>query len=219
MKDKIIKLIFLIISLLIMLLGIHPLLIRQEYIIAFECFLFALLLNPFIMKCLIDRNNTEEKYYMFGYKVGLCICGVLISFIVAVVVFGKSGVGNTIEAEENFDAILKICVFVTYFLIIYLCVSENKVINYTIFGVFYFFCIALSFFSTSLTNEFIKILNIIPDSNMDIESYGLLTKDFIVPIKEAILTYIIFDTVFDNSKILKDKAKGIEPVDSNVFPI
>lgn len=61
--------------------------------------------------------------------------------------------------------------------------------------------ISLSIDNEFVSNIIIDILNVIPNGEkLDMESYKLLVNAFLVPIKEAILTYIIFDTVADDKK-------------------
>ena len=50
-----------------------------------------------------------------------------------------------------------------------------------------------------------NILNIVSINELDIVSYEMLINDILIPIKEAILTYIIFDTIMGNENRKKDK--------------
>ena len=79
------------------------------------------------------------------------------------------------------------------------------------------------------------ILNHLPNGNLDIKSYDILINDCFIPIKEAMLTYIIFDTAFEqkshnqNEKIvdviLKDEQERLnassvlDKTEANLFKV
>lgn len=214
MKVKIIKGIYWVVSLALLLFGIET--IKSS----FEpgVFFLAILANPFAMSVLIKQNNMDEETYIYGLKLMLCCIGTVIALVIACIVFYKMYPSDVSGTEENFEAILKITMFVVYLLIIYLCESENKSKNYRIFGLFYCMCVASSFFSVSLTDQFISLLNKIPGGGMNMESYKILTEDLIIPIKEAILTYIIFDTAIESKKYNKISRKQ-DVVNRDYFPV
>lgn len=170
------------------------------------------------MGILIKMSNVDEEKYILGLKFVLCALGTVIAFIIAGIVFIKMFPVDVSRTEENFEAILKISMFVVYLIIIHLCASENKSINYIIFGLFYSMCVISSFFSVDITDKYINILNMIPENSMNMESYKLLSEDYYIPIKEAILTYIIFDTVIEYKKKSKIKRKQ-DVVNRNHFPV
>lgn len=224
MKVKIIKGIYWGISVLLLVFGIAVKLNFQHSSFNFlYCFSLAVVANPFIMGVLLKKNLMDETKYIIGLKMMLCILGTIIAFVIAFVIFYKTGFIYKDKIEENFEAFLKISMFVVYLIIIYLCASENKCINYIVFGFFYCMFVVPSFFSVDITDEYIKLLNIISENSMNRESYKILVEDYFVPIREAILTYIIFDTVIEckkKSKIEKKKdADRQDTVNTDYFPV
>lgn len=139
--------------------------------------------------------------------------GILIAFIISSIIFLCTN--NEIDegiAIQNFEAIFKITIYVIYLMTLFLCKSADKVFKYIVFGIIYFICILLSFASQSINENIIVFLNYLPDSNLDLNSFEMLINDFLIPVKEAILTYIIFDTIIENQN---NKAKTIAQSEDN----
>lgn len=66
-------------------------------------------------------------------------------------------------------------------------------------------CILISYVPATDYKVVINILNCIPNTQkLDEESYVLMIDGILMPIKEAFLTYIIFDTVI-SEKYVKEK--------------
>ena len=68
------------------------------------------------------------------------------------------------------------------------------------YSVFYILCVALNFCSESMVNMIVFFLNRVSTQNICLESYEMLYFNVLTPIKEAILTYIIFDVVFEKKR-------------------
>lgn len=80
--------------------------------------------------------------------------------------------------------------------------------KYIIFGLVYLFCVIQGY----APEELFEILNRLPLETLDWTSYEVLINGMLNPIKEAILTFIIFDTVFD---YVKKNGKREENVNNN----
>ena len=78
--------------------------------------------------------------------------------------------------------------------------KNDKSKKYIVFGVFYILCVALNFCSESMVNMIVFFLNRVSTQNICLESYEMLYFNVLTPIKEAILTYIIFDVVFEKKE-------------------
>lgn len=177
--------------------------------------------NPFILDSFYDKNGVEtiDYSYVVAVKMLFAIGGVLIAFILAFLIFKHCNSESDINiAMQNFEAILKITVFIIYLIVLFMYKSANRFLKYIIFAIFYGICIILSFSSQSINEYIIYILNLLNDGGLDLESYKLLINDFMIPIKEAILTYIIFDTVIEYKKKSKIKRKQ-DVVNRNHFPV
>lgn len=210
MKEVISKCVFWAISIGAIFLGVYVILV--EYKIAIGVFVLGVITNPLFEDCIQKKWGKETSDYFYGMRLLLTWCGIFVAFIIAMFafVFIYKGVTNKEIALQNFEAILKIMVYIIYIIVLFMYKSENKFFRYIIFGVFYFVCVILSFSSQDISENIIKLLNHIPGSSLEKESYGLLINDFIMPIKEAILTYIIFDTVImDYNKKTADKDNKI----------
>ena len=176
--------------------------------------LFVLILNPWLMERLLKKYSIDKANYIWGLKFILLFLGVLFALIFTTVVYKISGLesSSNVDIEHNayndYTSIFKVLIFVIYLGILWLCTSEHKYNNYIFFGLFYLICVVLGYFSKNMEDGFIKVLNMVPQSDLDTESYKLLTDCILNPIKEAILTYIIFDTVSENKdRILRCEGK------------
>lgn len=200
MKEKIIYGVYGVISLALFLLLIIRI-SNLSFTIELMILLFALILNPLLMERLLKKCSINKANYIWGLKFILLCLGVLFALIVATVVFNVYGLeySSNVDIEHNvyndYTSTFTVSVFVIYLGILWLCTSEQKHNNYIVFGLFYLLCVVLGYFSKNMEDSFIKVLNMIPQSNLDKSSYKLLTECILDPIKESILTYIIFDTV------------------------
>ena len=97
--------------------------------------------------------------------------------------------------------ILKICVYFIYMIVIDFVSAENKRKEYYIFGIIYIICLLISFIPSKYNTIIVRLLNVIFGyQHMDEITYEFIIEAILMPIKEAVLTYIIFDTVKDNIK-------------------
>lgn len=219
MKEKISKGIFWLISVGFFLAFFNQVVNKQISVNNLLIFVLGIFTNPFILDSFSKKIGVETTDYSYAVRMLLTIGGILIAFIFATVIFelGNKEINEDI-AMQNFEAILKIMVFIIYLIVLFMYKSENKFFKYIIFGLFYSISIILSFSSQSINVYIISILNKLTDGNLDLQSYGLLINDFLIPIKEAILTYIIFDTIIENKKNNKiDKKQNVE--NSDYFPV
>lgn len=194
MPKKIARVILYIISVTMIFLSIIALKDRK-YEDSLLIFVFSIMSNPFIL----DKIQGKEDDYSYAATIVLFVGGFIFAYIIAIVIFNKLCSGEQSYTIANFDAILKICVYIYYLAALFLCMSADKKSKYILFGCFYGICIILSFFSDWIDNMIIEMMNMIPDGNMSIETYNTLEYACLNPIKEAILTYIIFDTVIDKN--------------------
>lgn len=125
------------------------------------------------------------------------ISPILIIFVVAFVVafFSSSDISESKEILI-FETTLKIVFYSAYVIVAFMYHRENKKVKYSFFGLFYFLCIVISYIPLDM---------FLGESNTVI----LFVDDILMPIKEAMLTYIIFDTAFDSNirNIKKEEKK------------
>ena len=155
--------------------------------------------HPLVLRNLVKIHDEKLLYYE---AVGLLLifCGTLLMMYLALIIYDVLDFDQTDitvqQALENYAAILKVFIFLFYFWLLFEFKSRNKKIKYWIFGLLYAGCVILSFVSTETINMIlISSLNSVTKANMDSESYALFREGCLEPIKEAVLTYIIFDTV------------------------
>ena len=125
------------------------------------------------------------------------ISPILIIFVVAFAVafFPSSDISESKEILI-FETTLKIVFYSAYVIVAFMYHRENKKVKYSFFGLFYFLCIVISYIPLDM---------FLGESNTVI----LFVDDILMPIKEAMLTYIIFDTAFDSNirNIKKEEKK------------
>ena len=177
MKVKIIKGIYFILSLALFLVWVVSLGVDDVSLYySMCCILLIVLFNPYFVNVILELFKVNKKIYEEAYigalKLALTAIGIIIAFIVAYFMFLIRYWVKLSTTLDDFTTVLQLSNFLTYILIIHLCKSENKHINYKAFGVYYLICVILMFASDSFSEEIIQIFNIIPNTNMDKEVYA-----------------------------------------------
>lgn len=108
---------------------------------------------------------------------------------------------------EDIEASITVLMYLAFIAVLFFYKNEDKKRKYVIFGVFYIFCTALTFFSESMVDIIISFLNKISVDYISFESCRMLYSTVLNPIKEAILTYIVFDVIFDEKDDKKKENK------------
>lgn len=175
---------------------------NKNFYYALIMLLFGCMTNPFIHKFIEKRLSIEELDYSYMLKIIFIFFGTVIAYIIAILIFNNTGIKKEADTLINFASIFKICVYLLYFLILVFTKSSDRFLKYIIFGIIYLVCAIFSFSSHAIDERVINILNWMLRDNIDLETYDILFNAFLTPIKEAILTYIIFDTVYEQ------KSKG-----------
>ena len=101
---------------------------------------------------------------------------------------------------EDIKAFMSITMYLLFIVVLFFYRKNDKSKKYIVFGVFYILCVALNFCSESMVNMIVFFLNRVSTQNICLESYEMLYFNVLTPIKEAILTYIIFDVVFEKKE-------------------
>lgn len=116
--------------------------------------------------------------------------------------------------------------YIIYLFFLFMTKDWNKVKKYKIFGFIYVLSIILGYMSENMTNDIIDFLNFIhiTESPIDINVWELLVNGVLNPVKEAILTYIIFDTILKNEEtdkgeraMTKDSKKENKDVENHII--
>lgn len=215
MGQRIARGIFWFISVVIILLGIILSCLffwvnRQMLLQTLLIILFGVVLNPIILDELGKRISVEIEYFKILAFVSIFL-GATLALVIAYIIFSTTnnpGIDEN-QALQNFESILKIVVFLTYLGVLFVNKNANKNTKYVIFGIIYLICVLLSFASQSINYAIMNFLNII-SGDLDVESYGMIINGILIPVREAILTYIIFDTIIGN----EDKKKKINQLNS-----
>lgn len=114
------------------------------------------------------------------------------------------------KISDQSAIILRITVYVMYLAILFYCSNINKKKRYISFGILYVICTTLSFIPEAYNYIVLDILNKFSIYKyIDSLEYSILFKEILIPIKEAVLTYIIFDTISEK----KDFDSGKKSVD------
>lgn len=219
MRERISKGIFWLVSFGSILIGIYFGFFRLMIINSLLSFFMGMITNPYLIDYISKKIGVEINDYYYGVKMLFTWTIIFLILEVAMIIFKSLNMGAADEktALQEFEAILKMLVFISYFIILFMYKSEDKRSKYIIFGLFYLGCIILSFASKSINEEIIKFLNTsLGVGGLDIETYELFKNGILMPIKEAILTYIIFDTVMGDchKKIDKNEKTTIKETSS-----
>lgn len=220
MKDTIAKFFVWIFISLIVLTAIYCFL-KGKWINGVICLILAFIYSPSILDKIAKKLELKIDYfYIFRFILSiLAVFLILFTLLILEYIMTNHGVSNQVILSRMI-AICKSLVYVIYLAIIFLNNDTNKKRKYFIFGITYILCTLISYVPDTDYKVVINILNCIPNTQkLDEESYVLIIDGILMPIKEAFLTYIIFDTVIsekyvkrenvgeskENSKIVKNK--------------
>lgn len=171
-------------------------------------------INPIILNALQRKIDGNRFDFISLLKWLFLFCGIVFALYIAFAIYGWDGQKTNVQyvEVEKLKAIIAIVMYFTYVLILFLYKNDDKSRKYTIFGIFYILCITFTFLSESMLNNVVSFLNKIFVDHVDVEILRMLYSTVLNPIKEAILTYIIFDVIFDEKreKESKNKKKGID---------
>lgn len=220
MKDTIAKFFVWIFISLIVLTAIYCFL-KGKWINGVICLILAFIYSPSILDKIAKKLELKIDYfYIFRFILSiLAVFLILFTLLILEYIMTNHGMSNQVILSRMI-AICKCLVYVIYLAIIFLYNDTNKKRKYFIFGITYILCTLISYVPGTDYKVVINILNCIPNTQkLDEESYVLIIDGILMPIKEAFLTYIIFDTVIsekyvkrenvgeskENSKIVKNK--------------
>lgn len=196
-------------------------LLHKNYIEATLCIPLGICFCPLIDDNINKKiNNTEKNGYFQKVRI-------IISFlaVIVVILFVMGLVANMnpnyISEEKAFaisEIILKTLMYLIYLSITFMYRDIGKYPKYIFFGIFYCVCVIISFFPNEFDSTIANQLNcIFIYQHLDGSSYRLLIDGVIMPIKESILTYIIFDTAFDNVNSVRNMRTNDSEENDNVF--
>lgn len=204
MKEKISKIIMGIGSLFIFLIAIYCL-IKGEIVGFLMIFIIAILSFPLFQDWIDKKYGIQSEYYK-ELRFFMTFFTPLICLLLA---FGIIKIMSNQEYEEYMiieiiKKFLQISIYIIYLVVFFMYSKKesSQKNKYIFFGTVYFISVLISYIPDE---TMVLILNNIPnDEKLTMESYNLLIEAIIEPIKEAILTYIIFDTVRKSKDDKKD---------------
>lgn len=185
----------------------------KEYFEAVIFFVTAMILNPFFIDKIFYKIGSKPDYFYF-----------------VTVLYGSMGwfIASTLclNFGADYQYALKIFMYIIYLIFLFMTKDWGRITKYKIFGVIYFVSIILGYMSENMTDNLIGLLNNIHmiDNLIDINVWALLVEGVLNPVKEAILTYIIFDTIMENEKaekgekaMIKENKKENESVENHII--
>lgn len=206
MKDTIAKFFVWIFISLIVLTVIYCFL-KGKWINGVICLILAFIYSPSILDKIAKKLELKIDYfYIFRFILSiLAVFLILFTLLILEYIMTNHGVSNQVILSRMI-AICKSLVYVIYLAIIFLYNDTNKKRKYFIFGITYILCTLISYVPDTDYKVVINILNCIPNTQkLDEESYVLIIDGILMPIKEAFLTFIIFDTVISEKYVKREK--------------
>ena len=198
MLEKISRIIFWGLSIILVVFGISEitkkLMIEGILIIA-----YGIIINPYVLGRIVRKIGGKEMDFSYLLRLLLLGTGFFVAYSIANVIFLQLSTEDI--TVENYEAIFKILVYMIYLIVLFMFQNHDKTQKYIIFGIFYSGCVVLSFSSEMINSMIIDMLNLVPQGNIDTESFKILVNDFFVPVKESILTYIIFDVIIEEKRV------------------
>lgn len=157
----------------------------------------AYILFPPVLEGIFHVGKNNLLYYD-SIRLMFIFTGAISMMIMALFVYGALGFdlnATDSKSHENYIAISQVLVYVFYLLLLYELRNSPKKVKYISFGILYVFCTLLAYVSTGSLNAYvIEFSNKLLGTEWDEYSFYMLREACIEPIKEAVLTYIIFDT-------------------------
>ncbi len=196
MEKKLLKIVVFLYSLFFIYVGVSCI-FDSKYINGLLVITFSFLFNPLVIDMLLKSRERIARVYYDVLKTIIPYITIIMIMPLALFLYNLSGLNQEEFILQEYKAILAICVYTAYFFILFLYDNEAKTKKYRIFGTFYLVCVIFSLLTENMDSFLIEIYNFVCEGQLDKESYSLLIDGCLNPIKEAILTYIIFDTAID----------------------
>ena len=181
--------------------------LKGKWINGVICLILAFIYSPSILDKIAKKLELKIDYfYIFRFILSiLAVFLILFTLLILEYIMTNHGVSNQVILSRMI-AICKSLVYVIYLAIIFLYNDTNKKRKYFIFGITYILCTLISYVPDTDYKVVINILNCIPNTQkLDEESYVLIIDGILMPIKEAFLTFIIFDTVISEKYVKREK--------------
>lgn len=208
MREKVSKAIWYILSFTCFFIGIYLLFFKGAILASMTVGIGMGLSSPFLYDLIMKKYSIEESgFYWYMLRMLLTLTGAFLALLVALPIYqlvNRNGIFQKAEME-NYKSILKIVMFIIYLAVLFLNREVKRFHKYIIFGMFYLLCVNLTFFSDSINLMIVRSMNKLLFDGLGIKEFEFIIDGFLVPIKEAILTYIIFDTVLEKKQDQEQK--------------
>ena len=154
-------------------------------------------MNPLLLNRI--QRKIDGNKFDFWYLLKLILPFFTIMFVLYICAVFSLKNNAILRGMEDIKAFMSITMYLLFIVVLFYR-KNDKSKKYIVFGVFYILCVALNFCSESMVNMIVFFLNRVSTQNICLESYEMLYFNVLTPIKEAILTYIIFDVVFEKKR-------------------
>lgn len=209
MNGKIESAVLWVISLL--LVGIGVVCLYKLFIVnGVVSFILGILVNPSTLNKMSDKFGENNIY--FTKLVILSVFGLVATFCIA-----YAFCYDFYIIIEDWVSLIKIFAFIIYLVILLWYKKDNKKEKYIVFGTVYCVCVILSYGTDNILKDILSFLNLLTlplKEKIDIESFRFMIDNIFLPIRESMLAFIIFDTIFNNNNKHKKELsnQNSEPV-------
>lgn len=177
-----------------------------------SCIPMLIFICPFFQDRLLNKSGSDNNYYIDELRIVVFPLGVILSLYVVIIISTYMSSINILD-KININismCLLKIFIYLFYLVMLWVFKRKEKRNRYIIFGFFYCLCVLLSYSSKNFSAIIINFLNILAkNGTVDEISYQILIECILNPIKESILTFIIFDTIIPDASSKNDSNYNI----------
>lgn len=203
-REGIAKIIFWLLSITLGIMAIYIIAKTNEYLVFILTSLSAILVNPKFSEVICKKSGIKQTSYLSASLPALIMLSLPLSLIIAVLSI------KVVTTTNEFAGVFKLSLYTFSLLVIIFAYNLNRKKMFIVFTIVYVVFTTITISNGVLNNLIATISSMFPDINCTSDDITFLCDNFISPIKEAMLTYIIFQVIKQESEKEKNNLSNID---------